>query len=361
MSPNKERILLLGCGGVGGVTAAGLADAGLDVTAVTANAKIAEAISTNGLVAKLPESTVHVELKAVEALNDDNAGAPFTLVLVATPPNFVKSAIEAAQPYIDDDAPFVFFQNGLAEERAATYLGEDRVVGGIVSYGASMNGPGEVEQTSAGGYVIGRLNGTIDKSIERVVAVLAHAGEVETTQNLRGARWSKLAINCAVSSLGTVGGDRLGALMRHRFVRRLCLEVMTEVTQVAVASGVDLEKVSGTLDLEWLALDRDERLAAGSPSLFAKHTVLLAVGAKYRRLRSSMLAAIERGREPSVDFLNGEVVERGAKLSIETPINAALMEAVHAISRGDRQSSLETLRGVFDETRSTLRELKLAA
>ena len=39
------------------------------------------------------------------------------------------------------------------------------------------------------------------------------------------------------------------------------------------------------IDLEWFALDADERLASGSPGLLAKHTALLAVGARYRRLR----------------------------------------------------------------------------
>ena len=36
----------------------------------------------------------------------------------------------------------------------------------------------------------------------------------EITRNLAGKRWSKLAINCAISSLGTLGGDRLGALLQ---------------------------------------------------------------------------------------------------------------------------------------------------
>ena len=40
-------------------------------------------------------------------------------------------------------------------------------------------------------------------------------------------------LRASVSSLGTIGGDRLGALLGYRFVRRLTLEVMTEVVQVA--------------------------------------------------------------------------------------------------------------------------------
>ena len=113
--------------------------------------------------------------------------------------------------------------------------------------------------------------------------------------------------------------------------------------------------------LDWLALDDDERLMAGSPGLLAKHTVLLAVGAKYRRLRSSMLAAIERGREPPIEYLNGEVISRALALGLQTPVNTAVVAAVHAIARGERRSSVETLRELFDSTRVSLRELRLAS
>ena len=129
------------------------------------------------------------------------------------------------------------------------------------------------------------------------------------TQNLRGARWSKLALNCAVSALGTIAGERLGPLVRVRRYRRLALEVMTECVAVAKAEGVQLEKVAGTLDLDWIALSEADRASRGSAALTAKHALLLAVGLRYRRMRSSMLAAIERGRTPAIDFLNGEVVD----------------------------------------------------
>ena len=111
-----------------------------------------------------------------------------------------------------------------------------------------------------------------------LVRALESVGPVEVTQNLRGKRWSKLAINCGISTLGTIGGDRLGAFIHHRFVRRLCLEIMTEVVSVARRESVQLEKVSGTLDLSWIALNEEEKAAAGSPSLVAKHGLLLAAG-----------------------------------------------------------------------------------
>jgi 2-dehydropantoate 2-reductase len=60
-------------------------------------------------------------------------------------------------------------------------------------------------------------------------------------------------------------------------------------------------------------------------------------------MRSSMLAAIERGRTPAIDFLNGEVVARGLLHKIATPFNARVCETVWKIAKGELKSSREAL------------------
>ena len=67
-----------------------------------------------------------------------------------------------------------------------------------------------------------------------------------------------------------------------------------------------------------------------------------------------MLNAIERGRPPAVDFLNGEVVTRGQTHGIATPINAALQAAVWAIAKGDERASHDTLRALYRRTRDAV-------
>jgi 2-dehydropantoate 2-reductase len=242
-------------------------------------------------------------------------------------------------------------QNGLCEERVAAIVGAERVIGAIVAWGASMAEPGRYERTAHGGFAIGRLGGQTgqtgpDEALRRVGELLEAIGPVTLTRNLRGARWSKLALNCAVSALGTIAGERLGPLVRVRRYRRLALEIMTEAVAIAKAEGVALEKVAGTLDLDWVALSSADRAATASVSLTAKHALLLAVGLRYRRMRSSMLAAIERQRTPAIDFLNGEIVTRGVRHGIATPINARIVDTVWAIARGTRASSRDTLDAV---------------
>ena len=345
------RTLLMGCGGVGGILAAKLFERGFDPLVVTHNPTIADTVNARGLVVRVDGRQKVTPGVASTTLPDD-AGR-FDVILLATQPPQVEEAARAALPHLADDGAMVCLQNGLCEQRIAAIAGADRTIGAIVAWGASMLEPGVYERTSEGGFVIGRLDGSRDARVDAVRAVLQTMAPVDVTQNLRGARWSKLAINCAISSLGTLGSERLGVLLRSRFVRRLGLEVMTEVVAVARARAVRLEKVAGTIDLDWVALTDEERAVSGSPSLVAKHALLLAVGAKFRRLRSSMLQAIERGREPAVDYLNGEVVWRAQELGMAVPLNARLQEMIHAIARGTLTPGIPLLRQLYAETRNT--------
>ena len=346
-----SRVLVVGCGGIGGNVLGRLAEQPPEVVravGLTTNARIAEAVREVGLVL---EGVTQPRTVAADMREQLDPGEVFDFVVLATQPPQVEAAAASVQQHLAEDGAMVVLQNGLCEERLAARVGPDRVIGGVVSWGASMREPGVYVRTAEGGFTLGQL-GAPHPRLQELATLLEAVGPVSLTDNLAGARWSKLAINCAISTLGTIGGDRVGPLMRHVWVRRLALEVMTEVVDVAKAHGVTLEKVSGTLDLEWVALTGAERGATmGSPGLFAKHALLLGVGARYRNMRSSMLAAIERGRPPAVDFLNGEVLDRAREHGLDVPVNAAATALVHALARGERESSVQTLRGLFEETR----------
>lgn len=337
------RFLVMGCGAVGGIVAAHLLESDQDVTTYCPNEAIADAVDARGFQLRGDGPARAVAGRVVRRVPD----GPFDVVVLATQPTRVEAAAEAARAALAADGAMLCLQNGLCEDRVARIVGAHRTVGAVVGWGAAMPEPGLYDRTAAGGFTLGRLDGRSDDRLDEIARALECVGPVEITANLAGKRWSKLAINCAISSLGTLGGERLGALLQHRFVRRLGLEIMTEVVQVARRERVRLEKVSGTLDLDWIALTEEEQRAAGSPSLMAKHALLYAVGLRFRRMRSSMLAAIERGREPAVDYLNGEVVDRGRRHGVPTPVNARVRSLVWDVAGGKRKPSMELLREHF--------------
>lgn len=352
VSPGKApRVLVVGCGAIGGTLLAKLRAAGVDASALTTNGAVRKALLAEGprLDGKAASGPMPPE-RVLESV--EGCGAPFDFVLLAVQPPQVEAAARDVARALAPSGRLVCLQNGLCEERLAALVGRERVIGAVVAWGASMPAPGSFVQTSLGGFTIGYLDGHEDARSRELSGLLSHAGVTSTTQNLRGARWSKLAINCAVSTLSTLGGSTLGPLLARGFVRRLALEIMTEAVTVARADGVELEPLATTVDLDWLVLPAGGRGGIGqTASLAARHALLLAVGARYRRQRSSMLAAIERGREPAVDFLNGEVSTRGLRLGIDTPVNARAQAMVWEMAERRRLPGLPALRELFETAR----------
>lgn len=344
---SSPRILVVGAGGLGGIVTAHLLETGHDVVCMTTNEGIAAAVEARGYRLKDdPEERV-VRGPIARTLPE----GPFDYVVLAVQPPQVDEAARQVLPVLGPRSQVVCLQNGLCEPRVEAIVGKERVLGAVVGWGGAMPEPGLYDRTAPGGFTIGRYDGTaLPPEAAWLSRALEAVGPVETTRNLKGKRFSKLAINCAISSLGTLGGDRIGGLMQHRFVRRLALELMTETVEVARKEGVTLEKVSGTIDLDWIALTEAEKDAVGSPGLLAKHGLLLAVGVRFRRMRSSMLQAIERGRTPAVDFLNGEVVALGERHGVPTRVSAVVRDTVWKIARGEEKSGIPLLEKVFEET-----------
>src|SRR5262249_43513399 len=161
MNP-QPRILVMGAGGIGGIVAATLTEIGVPVTAVSTNAEIRAAVDKTGYRV-LDEG----EERTVRGWVSPAPEGKYDLCILATQPPNVEEAARTALPHLSDDAAVVVLQNGLCEERIAAVVGEARVVGAIVAWGASMPEPGRYERTAAGGFQIGRLSGELDDALRQ--------------------------------------------------------------------------------------------------------------------------------------------------------------------------------------------------
>ena len=59
--------------------------------------------------------------------------------------------------------------------------------------------------------------------------------------------------------------------------------------------------------------------------------------------KASMLQDLERGFKTEVDVINGGVVRKGREFGVETPLNARVVELMHAMERGERGPGRDAL------------------
>src|SRR5262249_37283103 len=158
---------------------------------------------------------------------------PYDLILLCTRTDALEPALEAAVPLLDRGGALVCVQNGLPEARAAAIADPERTLGTVIGWSSSSDGPGRYRLTSAGKPTLGAFSEAGEGRVEAARRVLARASPTKVTKNLAGARWSKLALNCAMSTIGTVAGLRLGELAANPNARRLAMRVVGEVVDVA--------------------------------------------------------------------------------------------------------------------------------
>jgi 2-dehydropantoate 2-reductase len=343
----SPRLLLMGCGSIGGVIAGGLLRAGHDVTIVAHNEDICQAIDTAGLRVTTPQGRSTVPTTAHAHLDEVRGKGPFDIVLLAMKATEVEQAARDVDAHLSPQGYVVTLQNGVVEDRVAAILGRERVIGALVGWGATMHAPGVCEMTSRGELVVGELDGQVTPRVQQLKATLDAAAPTAVSTNIYGALWSKLAINCVVTALGAVTGQLLGHMLQRHAIRRLALSIISEVVDVAEAHAIAPEPVGGTLEIHRLYLAPDRRAATFGLDLIPRHAIMLAVGLKFRRLKSSMLQSLERGRRTEIDFMNGYVVERGRESGVPTPVNAALTALVREIEAGTRPSSPHNLEGLL--------------
>jgi 2-dehydropantoate 2-reductase len=160
-----------------------------------------------------------------------------------------------------------------------------------------------------------------------VAAWLGRLVPVRTTENFRGAVWSKLLLNCSVTTIGALAGETMRAYIMRPAGRALFDRTYAEALAVARASGATPERM----------------LVEPVPPPGAYGAWLSSVVASYGDLKASMLQDFERGRRTEVDFINGYVCDVGRRLGVPTPANAEIVEKVHAIEAGRLRPSPASL------------------
>ena len=331
------RTLIIGVGALGGVIAARRIAAGGQVWLATRDDASAERLAASGLKVTGVGGPATVPAKHVTGLDRYPGGLAFDLVVLATKAHDAMGIAPRAARWLAGGGTLLPIQNGAVSRMLAERLG-DRVLGGLSNLGATMHAPGAYEQRNAGHLLIGELTGGESARAARIGAWLGKGVEVRVTPNLGGAIWSKLLLNCSVTTLGALAGCPMRAYIARPEGRLAFDRAYDEALSVALASGARPERMM----VDPVPPGWEGRSVPGP-----EHEAWLArIIDAYGDLKPSMLQDFERRRTTEVDFINGDVVELGRRLGVPTPVNAAIVEAVHAIEQARRAPDLSVLASV---------------
>jgi 2-dehydropantoate 2-reductase len=319
------RTWIIGAGALGGLIGARLAATGARVSFAVRDRASAERLRQAGFRVSGVGGPVTVAAPDVAALDEVPVRPEADLVVLATKAQEAMEIAARAVRWLAPGGTLLPIQNGAVSRLLADRLGPERVLGGLSNLGATLHGPGEIEQRNAGHLLIGELSGGLGDRVTRVRDWLGRGVEVRATANLSGAIWSKLLLNCSVTTLGAIAGRTMRTYVATPTGRAVFDRAYDEALSVALASGARPEKMM----VDPIPPGWSGRAAPGP-----EHEAWLArVLDAYGDLKPSMLQDFERGRATEIDFINGYVAELGRRLAVPTPVNAAIVETVHDIEQ----------------------------
>ncbi len=320
------RIAIYGAGSLGVILGAYLSKAGVDVELVNHHSAHVEALNKNGArVTGAVDMTV-----PVRAVLPGEMKGEYDYIFLLTKQLQNKSVAESLLSHLGSGGMICTFQNGLPELSLAEAVGEERVMGCVVGWGATLLEPGVSELTSDPAelsFDIGRMDGRVDGKVREAAEVLSKMCPVHIQENFMGVRWSKLLINAAFSGMSAVLGCTFGEAAEDKIARKCVQRIMKECIDAARADGKKIEPVQGK-DIVKL-FDYKGKLKEKISFM------LIPLGIRaHRNLKASMLQDLEKGKKTEVDAINGVVSQVGRKVGVPTPFCDKVVELVHGIEEG---------------------------
>jgi len=203
-------------------------------------------------------------------------------------------------------------QNGIGNEEAIAERVE-RVIRGTTFPAGKMVAPGHVQWDVKGDTTLGPFEPQPAPvaEIERLADACTRAGmPAQAVADARGPQWRKVIFNAATNPIGALTGLTHGSVCENAGLRRLVSGLVDEGKAVASAERIELDA------------DPEELIDhAAKPDVAYDH-------------KASMLQDVEARRPTEIDYLNGGIVRFGKWRGVATPLN----KAVWALVRGVEES-----------------------
>lgn len=321
------KIAVLGTGAIGSSIGADLTQAGLDVTLIDQWPAHVKAMKTNGLQVQFKDSQFQVPVKALNLCDMASARIEFDLVFLAAKSNDTRWLAEFIKPYLKPDGVLVGAQNGMNDDAIAAIIGRDRAIGCVVELQAELFTPGQIQRNTTrkgSWFSVGELDGSYTPRVKEIAAIMGKVGRCDVTNNIYGAKWTKLIANTMTMGPFSLLGLRNFEAAALPGMFDISVKLGRESMAVGAALGYRMEPIFG-LRADEFAGSSDENLVT------TMKTLLSHVGGG----RTAPIHDHLKGRTSEIGFISGLVARKGRELGIATPANDAVTAIDARINRGE--------------------------
>ena len=315
MKKKNTDILVVGAGGMGALFGSILSENGLDVVLLDSNRDHIESIESKGL--KIEGFGGNRTIR-IPATSDPSELESANLLLFQCKSHGTRDAARSIRHLLHKNSVCISFQNGLGnEEVIAEEVGTEKVLGGLTAMAGLLLGPGRIRDFSRVPSYIGELQGGPSERVANIAEKLTHSGlETYTSENIGHEIWKKLLGNISMSAISGLTNLTSATVMRIPELKSLCLQAMEEAFEVAIASGI--------------SLDRDAVLSGME---------LISQSGGTGDNKSSLCVDLLNHRPTEVDSIYGKVMKFGEEKGIETPT----LKILHSLVKGVEENFTRTI------------------
>lgn len=299
------KIAVVGPGAMGSLFAAVLARSKQEVWLLDRNKERAAVLAQGGISVEGATGTWQQKV----SVTADAGSIPLPdLVLFCVKSYDTKEAARSIKSLIGSQTFVLTLQNGVGNvELLSEVIGEDKVIGGVTSEGATLIDTGRITHAGRGETVIGLIDGKIPVAMRDIREAFNKAGfETRISRDIKSLLWSKLIINAGINALTAITRMNNGRLNEFEGTRRIIRDAVTEAVKVAKRKRIKLIYDDPLAKVEAVC-----EATAGNIS--------------------SMLQDVLRKKRTEIDFINGVIVRQAQELGLPAPVNLLLVDLVKTI------------------------------
>jgi len=331
------RILVLGCGSLGTVIGGSLARRGYDVDLCDKDPEVISALQKKG--ARVRGGVIFSV--PVDAYLPEDLTPGYDLIVLSTKSAYNEDLIPLIDSLLAKDGILLTMQNGIPEPYLAEKLGGHRIMGCALDWTASFIEPGcsKVNTYSKTMHAyIGKMPKVSSGKAMTVRKIMESVCIIHYETNLLGRRWSRLVSDCSIGAVSVLIGGSYGDVLKNRKAKELMLKSMKECIEVGWANNAQFTHLYGK-KIGFYHYN----------NIFKKLYLMLAIPRVYKDHKTSVHSLTQdmlQGRKTGIQFICGVVANYGWEANVDTPVNNALLDAIHKQEKGLLPIGEEALKSV---------------